>query len=254
LLEAEIFVPLSDRVTEDRPLIRQIVASLQDSASLNFFTMPVDDRKVLPIFTSAESALEWGQERFVLSSIPFQLLLDLAPGDLWYHLNPGDEVGKEFSPWELERLKLGAEAIDEILSEIDDSAGNPFEIDRQPEHLQALRQHLMTTLEVYAEIQEAFLVSVRSDPQDPERAVIGFRGERLSEARLTAIRTELVDLVTQLLGHPSAFVIVANIDDRRDPNAALFDECTPFFFRASFPSTSFLARLWGRLFNRDGLR
>lgn len=44
------------------------------------------------------------------------------------HFNPGQTYGKEISPWEISRLRLGGEAISEIIAELEEDSPSRLEI------------------------------------------------------------------------------------------------------------------------------
>lgn|GEM_PF-4742107 len=260
LLSARILIPLRESSPDGgSALVSNLEVAPADLNHLNPQLVQEGDKQILPFFSDLSRVELWSQEPVAVTEMPFSMLLNLASEDLWLHLNPGDEIGKEFSPWELARLRHGREAIDEILGEIADPTGESVEIDRQPAELEQLRYHLTLVVESFPEISEAFLISARFLDDEPSRVIVGFRGidsqVRIAAERLAHLRQETIILARKFLGHESALIIVANVDDRKDPNAALFDETTPFFFRTRgvedsatyFPKSKFFHKLEQRL-------
>ncbi len=72
----------------------------------------------VPAFTSAELMKDWCQMDLKYKTLSGQELLSLVPESWWVWLNPGSEVEKEFSPWEIQELKNGPAGIPAVLDEI----------------------------------------------------------------------------------------------------------------------------------------
>jgi len=76
-----------------------------------------EGRYIVPAFTSPELLAEWGGN-LVYREITGERLLHVIPEEWYCVLNPGQEVEKEFTPWEIAQLRLGEGAIQEILDEL----------------------------------------------------------------------------------------------------------------------------------------
>ncbi|MEZ4753705.1 MAG: SseB family protein [Bdellovibrionota bacterium] len=72
----------------------------------------------IPVFIHQEQIFEWCGQELESREIDSKSLLQLVPEGWWIVLNPGSEFEKEFSPWEIEKLKLGEGSIPEILADI----------------------------------------------------------------------------------------------------------------------------------------
>ncbi len=76
-----------------------------------FLAVRGGDKTWLPIFSGAEAANEWSSYPVDHQTIKGSAVLDRVPNDWWLALNPGSEISKEFSPWEISTLRSGPEGI-----------------------------------------------------------------------------------------------------------------------------------------------
>lgn len=75
------------------------------------------DRTVIPLFTSKHLIRDWCGQEFQHSHLPINNILERSPSEWWLVINPGQEVEKEISPWEVNLLRAGPEGIEEIVKE-----------------------------------------------------------------------------------------------------------------------------------------
>lgn len=76
------------------------------------------DRVIVPVFTDAQLIEEWAAAPLTFRTVPGKAILDAMPEEWWLWLNPGSDVEKEFSPWEIGELKLGPSSFATVLAEI----------------------------------------------------------------------------------------------------------------------------------------
>ncbi len=72
----------------------------------------------IPVFTSEPVMRQWCPESLTYDPVSFPKLLARVPSDWWIVLNPGQEVEKEFSPWEIDLLRGGTGSIGELIDEL----------------------------------------------------------------------------------------------------------------------------------------
>lgn len=77
-----------------------------------------EDKIVVPLFTSENHMSTWSSAPSDSYKLSFKNILQLIPDDWWICLNLSSEVEKEFSPWEISKLKTGEEAINEVIEEL----------------------------------------------------------------------------------------------------------------------------------------
>ncbi len=77
-----------------------------------------EERTLIPCFSSPEALKLWTSHTLQVSQVIGLELLKRTPDDWWVVLNPGSDASKEFSAWEITKLRSGAEAIDEIVHDL----------------------------------------------------------------------------------------------------------------------------------------
>lgn len=75
------------------------------------------DQVFIPAFSRPEYIEEWCGSKLSYQEMTGAALVERVPQDWWISINPGLDVEKELSPWEIEQLKYGEEAIDQIVQE-----------------------------------------------------------------------------------------------------------------------------------------
>jgi hypothetical protein len=87
-----------------------------------FFCYEFEGETFIPCFEKEEQLTEWCSKPLTYRRSLGLRIIDLIPPNCWLVFNPGSEVEKPFSPWELSLLRLGsAEAITEVISELFDT-------------------------------------------------------------------------------------------------------------------------------------
>lgn len=226
MLEAEVWVPLRPgfaKMTEEEA---KDIKSLERFALVDF-----QRRRILPIFTSRIAFLAWTEEQEIEAiEKGFRSLLWILGEEIWVHLNPGQEVGKEFSPWELEALKGGKEGIPDLVEELlSEQQAVEIEVDAGSSQFPVLKKKIATVLEAYPQVSEAFLISFKRHEADDPIPLFGLRQTGLRDDALKSIEQE-VRTMTEFSAEakmPAEFI--SDIDQRSNPHAVLFDGATPFY-------------------------
>ena len=72
----------------------------------------------VPVFSDLSKLKEWFKKDIKYHEILGEQLFKATPDTWSIFLNPGDEINKEFTPWEISIMKKGEEYISEIIDEI----------------------------------------------------------------------------------------------------------------------------------------
>jgi hypothetical protein len=76
-----------------------------------------DDRVIVPVFSNPDGIEEWCGNPLQWRCMNGIEAAKVIPDDWWVVINPGSEIEKELSPWEIERLREGKEALLELVTE-----------------------------------------------------------------------------------------------------------------------------------------
>ena len=191
-----------------------------------------NDRVVIPIFSSAELVREWCGVELSTRQVSFDALVASTPKDWWWGLNLGSGVEKEFSPWEIDLLRGGAQNFPAIINEaLEDSIAIPVNLGPFEEHenrglVEALKQ-LGTSDSRIQRITVAREESITEDDQTVFSILIGVLTKESDHARATeAVRSAAAPA---LIGAEPLKVFVGN-----DENAVMlgaFKGLAPLFQR-----------------------
>lgn len=84
----------------------------------NIMGIADQDRVVTPVFADPKHIQEWCGQELKYRTFNGQQLLELVPKEWWLCIEPGLEVYKEMSPWELDQLRDGDAGIEAIVDEL----------------------------------------------------------------------------------------------------------------------------------------
>ncbi len=193
------------------------------------------DRVIVPCFASSIHLLKWSPEALVFSRVPVKQLLTRVPDGWWLVLNPSNEVSKEFSPWEIERLRGGEANLEEVVTEIfSDAPTRPLEV-------AALENHEATPLvkalgEIGNTIPEAkkiFVLRETSMTAEDEKVtgiIVGVLTPGVTEARLSEIEATIQNAAERtLIGSDSVRVTCGS--DLEGLALSAFKESSPVWER-----------------------
>jgi len=192
LLESDLYAPMSPSgASSGEPKGgRRIISGDSD-----FLYVAKETKTVVPVFSRDEFLDVWADSTSLpKNKFSFNAIIWQIAEDVWLHLNPGQEWGKEFSPWELSELRRGHDAIAEILPELDARQSAPLEAEIAGVEYEEFRKASITSFEIFTEVEEAFLVLRRSDEKDDWLPLIAIFCESLSQDRRSMLGLELVEL------------------------------------------------------------
>ncbi len=203
------------------------------------------ERNVVPVFTRADLIEEWAGAPLNFKSISSKALFELVPKGWWACLNPGTEVEKDFSPWELEQLRLGESSIKEIVEELaranDEVDFNlePLKQDSYASLFRVMREfgcRYDSCLKIYA----AREFSSDHDDHQTSRILVGLIHSETGETTSALIRNLKETLSRELIG--DEFVrVVAQGPGENDAVISALRLTPPVYERAS------RAGIWHRI-------
>lgn len=85
---------------------------------LDIIAVQSGDKITVPAFSRNELVTTWCDQELKMRKITGKALVEMIPDNWHICLNPSAEVEKEFSPWEIAKLRQGRENISEIVSEL----------------------------------------------------------------------------------------------------------------------------------------
>jgi hypothetical protein len=160
------------------------------------------ERVCIPIFTTAESVPAWSGTEFLLREISLTELLGLVPDGWWIVLNPGSEVEKEFSPWELEQLRAGQESVPLLVEEaLADEAEHGLSFcEIEPEFV-GLGGVLADFAQSRSEIESVYLLQRQREATDAglPALVVGVRTYGISVDAQEQLRSDMVAVAEKAL-------------------------------------------------------
>jgi len=166
------------------------------------------------------------------------------------YLNAAQDVGKELSEWEVEKLREGRDSVPELVSALREDPLGELEVRSNREVYPEFKRKILPIIELYPELEEVFVVAMREGLESGEKPLIGLKwasGRNApNEGKRAYIRSELQNAAEELLPDSSA-VVIDDLDDASSPNHVLFSDATPFYFQKRMKGPGFFARL-GLLF------
>lgn len=213
LLSSTIFVP-----SKPGSVSTPTIGHSKTEDDTNYLFIDYEESRCTPIFSTEEFLKDWAESELPFIEEPFSQFLWKMPHNTWAYLNPGQEVGKELSPWELELLKLGEDSIDELISGVKETEQEDFEIEDATPILEKAKEPLKNILEAYPAIEECFLLSLKEGQSDSERALLGIRYNiELEDEKKDQIRNEFASALKDLVPKPHSEAFI--VDDLMDPNS-----------------------------------
>lgn len=258
LLRSSIYIPLTTPVAPDQ--IEQQDAA--PSASIagdglgkhNFVTVQYDGRECVPIFSEKPFVEDWADRELACAYKPFKTVLWLLSADSWMYLNPSQEIGKELTDWEIDLLKRGAEAIPELAAGVRDEPLTEIEVRADAGLYPEFKKKLLPILELYPELEQAFLVAVKEGGSDAEKPMIGLRWAGGNKGKREYVKSEIENAAAELRpGGIDSIFVADDLENPKSPNHTIFGEATPFFFRKPYdqPENSGLRGLITNIFKRE---
>lgn len=230
LLISHVFIPAKPK----SPQLNPIVSSASPD-TLPYLFITHEGESCIPIFSEEEYLKSWAEREINIVEEEFKSFIWRLPGNTSLYLNSNQDVGKELSPWEVELLKQGVEAIPEIVEGVLEAEHDDLEIEAASEELMPLCHAFRPILEIYEELEEAYLLSIREANSDSPRALVGIKySEPPTEKQMAYIRTELERTAEEHLVRPfTGIFIVDDLGTTESMNQSLFLDVAPFYTRKS---------------------
>lgn len=229
-------VSRGDLVVPERSADPRLTAGVEyPNPFLTVLGVKVEARVLVPIFTRPELISQWCGMTLPYRSMSLGFLAKLIPPDWWACLNPGQEVEKEFSPWELERLQSGH--IEEILSDIAENSEELFftvapVIDEQYNHL---KSELIEAAKIHPEIRRMYLFQETKAPENEEDLrfkdlVVGVIVDKIAAAKVQLIADKiLASGRIILIGSTTKLRLVWAQEEESSMVAKLLSRLTPIY-------------------------
>jgi hypothetical protein len=151
--------------------------SLSDQPSypndlLDLLGLQAKERVIVPVFTAPELIESWCGIALKWRAISGKDLIQLLPDEWWITINPGLDIEKELSPWEIKQLTSGIDCIPELVEEL--FLENSFD---------SFNVAAVAPTE-YPELCQALSEAVKEIPQ--VKRVVLLREERTEEDQITS--------------------------------------------------------------------
>lgn len=171
---------------------------------LNILALQDGDTITVPVFSAPNLVQQWSNRDLSVRSMKSTDLIRLLPEDWWLALNPGADIRKDFSPWELSRLLGTQTELEEIATEL--------ELEFGVEPLSVRKLTSVEYLEVRAKLKEIFsgetdikeiLIGLEQgqtvEGSSVETLLVGIKVKDLPSAKIEAIRTNVRDQIALYL-------------------------------------------------------
>ncbi|MCB0322043.1 MAG: SseB family protein [Bdellovibrionales bacterium] len=203
-----------------------------------FLTVDYQGSECLPVFTEREFLLHWAEREIPFLRKEVRSLVWILGEDTWLYLNPNQELGKEFTPWELELIRQGGEdASGELAAAAHEQPLGEVEVRPGNDVFPNLRRSLYSVVELHPEIEEAFLVAVKEGGAEAERPMVGIRFSKVHAQKRDYLRQEMEETAKSHKGEGAEYLfIVDDLHEGESPHRAFFADVTPFYLRPREPS------------------
>ena len=237
LLSSSVFVVMKVGFTRDS-VNRAPVIGESHLAALGFLTVQYEGVEALPIFTEEAFANHWTEAEVPVERKDFATLLNLV-GNSWMYLNPGQEVGKEITSWEIEQLRRGVAAVPDLVQElIEGEMGPTFEVRAGEEYFPGFVEKLGSIFELAPELNEAYFAAMFEDDSQSPIPTLGLSYRNITSDKRNYLREEMKQVSEDVLpGHTQLF-LVDDLESKESPNWRLFEGISPFYRSATATSAA----------------
>jgi len=217
-LQSTIFVPtrhqqhpLSDAPVYPNDLFELL--ALQDK-----------ERVIIPAFTQVDMIKDWCGNDLLYRKLQVQTLLERVPDEWWLVLNPGMQVEKEFSPWEIEQLRHGPDGVTEVLDDLEENAEQlePADVAAVTTGYTGLRKGLREFFEKNQNISKIYLL--RSLKDDNDSLLIGIRVKSKDEQVVEELRDKCQRMAKKELIGAEDIKVLAALEDQPELALGIFQE------------------------------
>jgi len=256
LLKSHVFVPLRAGVANPKPAnpIGEGKDHLEESG---FATVDYEGTTTLPIFTEEPFVDQWIETSTNVSEQSFEKLLWLVGDETWLYINPSQDVGKEITPWEITQLRRGEGAIPDLVAALREDIDEEIIVETGSDQFDDLKVQLLPILQIYPDLTEAFLVTIRDSENGDPKPTLGVKYEGITEAKRVYIRAEIDNASQQHLPSNQQLFLIDDLGNPDSPNWKLFADAAPFYIaqksidKGSTPGPvergkKFFAKLFGR--------
>ncbi len=250
LMKSTVFLPVKSEPKSGVPILGQL-----ETRDLGFLTVLSDGEEILPIFSEADFVGDWADRELFYAECEFRKLIWLIGESTVFHLNPGQEVGKEISRWEIEKLRNGEAAIEEIVAELEGAGDEDLLVQPAGPEFDPFRKKLLPILEIASELELAFLVLLSEEESARTSPALGVKySADISEERRAYFRAEFENCSRQSLPPEMQLTIFDELDDETNPNWSIFEDASPFYLATvdldkNTEKGSIVHDLWQRLGN-----
>lgn len=219
---------------------------------LNILGVQDKERVIVPVFSRKELVVEWCGSDLALRSLTGADLLKLMPADWWICINPGADIEKEFSPWEIEQLKAGVAGIPAVLDEIyQDIIVEPLEVTAvEPSDYPTLHKELLAFAQQNPGVQKMYLIRQSGKDADESiihKLVLGLELAPGTQEQHDLLRDSAQNLVDRCQVGGDKVSVFTSVSGKGDMSFGLFGKSTPFYVNsAAARPKGFLNKLLGR--------
>lgn len=205
---------------------------------MNILGLEDGDRTIIPAFSRVNLIEEWCGQELQHKAITGRELLSLVPEEWWVTVNPGLDIEKELSPWELSQLKAGSSSIRILLEELyppDQPEILEFEEVEETDYPE-LKKVIIKKAKEHPEISKLYLAKIEEDEATVLILGVEASGEDvISTDELEDSLRRVIDLA-QIGGDP----VRIRIGDSVEGNLLLgaFSKVNPFYSAAKKQSFS----------------
>jgi hypothetical protein len=177
----------------------------------------------------------WCSRQLNHSVVFFKSLLQSVPNDWWLCLNPGSDLEKEFSPWEISLLKQGLDALPEIIADWQDQQENrsanvePLSTDKYPLVIKCLKD--FGNVEKRVRAISALLETSQTEDGESRSILIGCELAKVTETELIELTDRLNSVLRLTTIGEDPFRVFTSSDEHPDPFFSIFNYIPAVFER-----------------------
>jgi hypothetical protein len=192
------------------------------------------ERVVVPMFSSPELIIDWCGNELSYRTLPGTRVFELMPEGWWITFNPGSELGKDLSPWEIDQLRGGAQNISAIVAEnLSDKDVETLKVDPVPEdELVELRNELRNGAANFDDIVALYLLketAVTGDGDGLETVLLGIELSTDGSEDESGIEQHLRQIAERALIGYGRLRVLCGRKERDALTLGLFKNVPPFY-------------------------
>lgn len=196
----------------------------------------VQSRTLVPCFSSPDLLAEWSGRPLSFKTMTGQALLGAVPDEWWLCLNPGQEVEKEFSPWEITELRAGPESIPEVIDDLlkTETVRTVETVETGEADHPQLRAALREQARSEPAIAALYLLRERGEDAEGNETstlLLGVAVSREAQARLEQITEALRTVARQKLIGDEEVRVLGGVESTESLMLRMFENSAPFYRR-----------------------